>query len=118
MSNIVIKSDDLELIIVQALMTKCKEKLEGYSSPLNETIVSIFNEQEPVIKAVIHDAVVGTVASDSFKKSLQDQLNKKLANLMINKCSGLVEKSFNSLMQDQVLRTKLQNEVISIIEQK
>lgn len=117
MSDIIIKSADLEVILAQAILSKCKERLEGYNSPLNDMIVSIFNEQEPAIKAVVHEAVVGTVASDSFKKSLQDQLNKKLANLVINKCSGLVEKSFNSLMQDQVLRTKLQSEVVKIIEQ-
>lgn len=116
MSNIVLNEEQLESLLATAAVRRFKEKLEGYSSPLDGIIADAFKINEPAIRTAVYEATAKTVNSSAFTTSLVDALNHKLANLVINKCAGLVEKSFQGLMQDQVLRTKLQAAVIAIIE--
>lgn len=116
MAKILIDEEQLMSIMAKAAISRFKEKLEGYSSPLDSIITDAFKVNEPTIRKAVYEATTNTVHSDSFGKALTEALNHKLANLVISKCSGLVEKSFQNLMQDQVLRTKLQAAVVSIIE--
>ena len=118
MSSILLNEEQLESLLATAAIKRFKEKLEGYASPLDGIITDAFKINEPAIRKAVYEATTNTVNSDAFTKSLTDALNHKLANLVINKCSGLVEKSFQTLMQDQVLRNKLQSAVIAIIEGK
>jgi hypothetical protein len=71
-----------------------------------------------VIRSAIYTATGECVNSPEFAAQLTDHLRRKLAVLVINKCSGLVEKSFQELMQDAVLRNKLQSAVIDIIKKE
>lgn len=114
--SILIDEEQLQSIMARAAVTRFKEKLEGYSSPLDQIVTDAFKMNEATIRTAVYAATTECVKSESFGKQLIDALNHKLANLVINKCAGLVEKSFQALMQDQVLRTKLQSAVIEIIE--
>jgi len=116
MNDIVIKGDAIHSIIAEAAVKVFKEKIEGYRSPLEPIIDDAFKLNSEAIRKAVYSATSGCVNSPDFAKQLVQQLNHKLANLVINKCAGLVEKSFNNIMQDAVLRTKLQTAVIEIIE--
>lgn len=117
MTDIIIKAEAIQAIMAEAAVKVFKEKLEGYRSPLEPIIEEAFKANDAAIRKAVHAATSECVNSPDFAKQLVNQLNHKLANLVINKCSGLVEKSFNNIMQDAVLRTKLQTAVIAIIEQ-
>lgn len=93
-----------------------KNKLEGYNSPLEPIIADAFKVNSDVIRTAVYKATADCVNSPDFGAQLVQHLNRKLANLVISKCEGLVEKSFQSLMQDAVLRNRLQSTVIAIIE--
>lgn len=116
MAKILIDEEQVAALMANAAIMRFKQKLEGYSSPLDSIITDAFTINETAIRKAVHEATTKTVQSESFSKSLLDALNHKLANLVINKCAGLVEKSFQNLMQDPVLRNKLQSAVIAIIE--
>lgn len=114
--KILLDETQLESLMARAAVSRFKEKLEGYSSPLDSIIADAFKMNEAAIRSAVYAATTECVKAESFQKQLTEALNHKLANLVINKCAGLVEKSFQSLMQDQVLRNKLQSAVIEIIE--
>lgn len=116
--DILIDSDAVLSLMAESAIKRFKEKLEGYGSPLDPIIADAFKVHGETIRAAIYKATGDCVNSPDFKEHLVAALNHKLANLVINKCSGLVEKSFQTVMQDQVLRTKLQSAVITIIEGK
>lgn len=116
--DIIISSDTIKDIMVDAVGNRVRASVEGYKSPFDKHIQEAIQEQEENIKQAIHEAVSSAVKAPTFKKGLVEALNHKLANLVINRCSGLVEKSFNDIMQDAVLRNKLQAAVIKIIEVK
>lgn len=116
MSDILIDGNAVQALMAKAAMDVFKSKLEGYSSPLEPIIADAFKVHSETIRQAIYKATGECVNSPEFGAQLVQSLNHKLANLVINKCAGLVEKSFNNLMQDAVLRTKLQSAVIEIIE--
>lgn len=116
MKDIIIDAKQLEAIIVGAAIVQGKSVLEGWKSPLEPIILDAFKVNDGVIRQKIYAAVEGAVRDENFTASLREALNHKLANLVIQKCSGLVEKSFNNIMQDPILRTKLQTEVVKILE--
>lgn len=118
MSDVLIDSKQVHALMAHSAIAIFKQKLEGYQSPLEPLIKEAFDANASVIRQAIHKATSECVNSPEFAKSLVAALNHKLANLVINTCSGLVEKSFSQLMQDQVLRTKLQAAVIQIVEGK
>lgn len=105
-------------MMVKAVEGKIMNVLGGYNSPLDKHVKEAFDKEAETIRTTILEAVSTCVRTPTFKKSLIEALNHKLANLVINRCSGLVEKSFNELMQDAVLRNKLQAAVIKIVEGK
>lgn len=117
-TDIVIDGDAVQSLMAAAAMKIFKDKLEGYSSPLGPIIEDAFKLNSDTIRKAVYKATAECVGSDEFAASLVEHLNHKLANLVINKCAGLVEKSFNGLMQDPVLRNKLQTAVIAIIEKE
>ena len=114
--DILVDSDAVLSIMAEAALKRFKEELEGYSSPLEPIIVDAFKVNSDTIRSAIYKATAECVNSPDFAAQLVEHLNHKLATLVINKCSGLVEKSFQGLMQDAVLRNKLQSAVIAIIE--
>jgi hypothetical protein len=118
MSDIVISGDAVASLMAQAATKVFKEKLEGWQSPLGPIIEDAFKINSDAIRKAVYKATSECVNSPDFASQLTSQLNHKLANLIISKCSGLVEKSFNNLMQDAVLRTKLQSAVVEIIERE
>jgi hypothetical protein len=118
MADILVDSRQVESIMAAAVVSVFKQKLEGYNSPLDSIVTDAFKINESAIRKAVYKATQDCIGSDAFGEQLTAALNHKLANLIINKCAGLVESSFQTIMQDQVLRTKLQAAVIAIIESK
>lgn len=118
MIQVTIDNEAIKELMVKAVEGKITGVLGGYNSPLDKHVKEAFDKESETIRATILEAVSTCVRAPTFKKSLIEALNHKLANLVINRCSGLVEKSFNELMQDAVLRNKLQAAVIKITEGK
>lgn len=116
--DILISSDQVLALMAASAVNRFKNTLEGYQSPLDGIITDAFKVHGDAIRSAIYKATGDCVNSPDFAEHLMGALHHKLANLIINKCSGLVEKSFQTVMQDQVLRTKLQSAVIAIIEGK
>jgi molybdopterin-guanine dinucleotide biosynthesis protein A len=117
-SDILISGDAVQSLMAEAALRVFKSKLEGYQSPLEGIITDAFKVNSDTIRAAVYKATADCVNSPDFANQLTQHLNHKLANLVISKCSGLVEKSFQGLMQDAMLRTKLQSAVVSIIERE
>jgi hypothetical protein len=115
MTDILISKDEILSVMAGAALKRFKDKLEGYQSPLEPIIADAFTLNAGVIRAAIYKATAECVSSPDFAAQLMEHLNHKLASLVINKCSGLVDKSFQELMQDAVLRNRLQSAVIEII---
>lgn len=115
-NDILISGDAILSLMAESAVKRFKDKLEGYNSPLDSIIEDAFKIHSDTIRAAVYKATAECVNSPEFGVQLVDHLNHKLANLVINKCSGLVEKSFQNLMQDAALRTKLQSAVVQIIE--
>jgi hypothetical protein len=116
MSDILIQGDAVQALMAEAALKVVKNKLEGYNSPLEAIVTDAFKLNSDAIRAAVYKATAECVSSPDFGAQLVQHLNHKLASLVIAKCSGLVEKSFQGLMQDPILRNKLQSSVIAIIE--
>lgn len=115
MNDIVISGESVRAVMAESALKIFKGTIEGYKSPLEPIIEDAFKMNSDAIRKAVYKATEDCVASPDFAAQLTAHLNHKLANLVINKCSGLVEKSFQGLMQDAVLRNKLQSAVIAII---
>ena len=115
-TDILIDGERLQSLIAEAALARFKGSLEGYKSPLDSIVEDAFKMNSDTIRSAVYKATSECVSSPDFIAALVSHLNHKLANLIINRCSGLVEKSFHQLMQDPFLRNKLQSAVIAIIE--
>lgn len=114
-TDILLSNDAVLDLMKEAVLKKFRDKLEGYNSPLEEIISDAFKVNSDTIRRAVYRATEECVNAPEFVGQLVGHLNHKLANLVINKCAGLVEKSFQELMQDAVLRNRLQTAVITII---
>lgn len=116
--DILIDGEAIQSLMAAAAIQRFKDKLEGYGSPLDALVIDAFKVNSDAIRGAVYKATADCVNSPDFAVQLTSHLNHKLANLIINKCAGLVEKSFNEIMQDAVLRNKLQSAVIAIVERE
>jgi len=115
MENIIIKSGDLEKILVDAILSKCNDKLKGYKSPLDDIVAAVIEDNTSMIKLKIKEAIEDCTRSEGFAEALKLHLDRKLAGLFLSKCDGLIDKSFSEIMKDALMRNKLQTAVINII---
>jgi len=109
--NIIDKKSIME-IITDALNSKIGERLNGYSSPLNNIVDEVVNENADTIREICRNALKTVVSDKQFEKSVRQEFEHKVAKSMVGKLEGSVEKAVEVLRQNPTLRA----EIILVIE--
>ena len=111
---------DIEKEILQAaksgLSDAFNKELVGYNKPLSQLVQKVIAKNEDAIFLLINDEVVNLIGGDDFKTALKDELNKKLARILIERMGGELESRVNELKQNPQTRAKITLAISSIIE--
>lgn len=105
------------LSTAQAAISKSiADSLTGYNGPLTKLTSQVVDDNSSELKAMINDSFVRVIHTEEFKKSIIDAFTHKIGRLLIDKSSGLLEKTVNDLRQDAVLKSRLALAVNTVVE--
>lgn len=91
------------------------KSLLGYDSPLLKLIKEVVDDNSTELKAMISESFTNVIHTDEFKKSVTDAFIHKIGRILIDKSSGLLEKTVNDLRQDAVMKSRLSLAVDGVI---
>ena len=93
-----------------------QESLSGYNSPLLKLIEGVVQTNSVELKSMIQDSFTRVIRTDEFKQSILDAFTHKIGRILIDKSSGILEKTVNDLRQDAVFKSKLALAISSVTE--
>jgi len=93
--------------IEESIHEALRERLKGYSSPLQPIIDKVVEEKFEAIESTLNKAFSKTLEASSFQKLILEEFHRKVAKLLISKLEGSVEKAVNDIRQSPSLRAKL-----------
>jgi len=102
--------------VEESIAKAIQEGLVGYNKPLSILTAQVIESNHDVLFNLINDEFSTLLNGKGFKKSLKDALNKKLANTLINRMGGDLEKRVNELQQNPQTRAKVTLAISSVIE--
>lgn len=106
---------DILRAVNAAIGDSIRQHLTGYSSPINGLVSKVVQNHSANIEKVIDKSVTSLIKSDGFECAIHEQLNKKLAQVLISKMSGELEKQVNILKQNPQTRAKITLAISDII---
>jgi len=83
------------------------DALSSYSSPLVEAVKSALKDQEPLLKEMAKCSVDALLNSQEFRDTMNSEMRKKLARVLISQYGGELEKSVGKLKADPTTRAKI-----------
>jgi len=90
-------------------------ELTGYNKPLSTLTANVISDNSGQLYTLINDEFSTLLNSDDFKVSLKEALNKKLAQTLISRMGGELEKQVNGLKSNPATRAKITLAIDNII---
>lgn len=78
-----------------------------WNSPLGKLISEAVDSHSPEIKKVVSDALGEFANSDTFRATLKEEMNHKLAKSCVSLLESQVDKSLESIKRDPLIRAKM-----------
>lgn len=91
--------------------------LTGYQKPLSKYINKVLEKHESEFTSLIDCEVVEILNAKTFKTTLSEALNMKLAKVLVNKLGGELEKKVNELKANPQTRAKITLAISNIINE-
>ena len=92
------------------------EKLGGYNSPLDKLLQAAIDQQSSDIKSLMSSAISAALVDTSFRETIVAAVRKKLADLLIQKFGGEMEKQVNAFKSDPSTRARITVAIDEIIQ--
>lgn len=103
--------------IQKGLAQAMKERLTGYSSPLNKLIDQVVTEKEQEIKALVTEAITETVSNKAFREEAKAQIKHKIARELVNSFGeGIFKKTVDKLKSDHTLKARIVVAIENMLE--
>lgn len=102
-----LNKEDVMDLVVGAIASKFKERIEGYSSPVNNIVDAVISEQADEIREICRDTLKTVVNDKEFKKGIKTEFKRKIAKSMVGKLEGSVEKAVEILRQNPQMRAEM-----------
>ena len=112
---------DLQNHIIDGINKATKEAVAGcctaYNSPFQKIVHSVIVEHEPRLREIFNNQIDSVIKSKQFKEDVKDAFQHKLAKQLVATFNGSIDKSFNSMKSDPVIRAKSILAIQNIIDE-
>lgn len=113
MRNIIINSEDLQNILIDAFGRQLKD---SYASPARNVVDRVFEELSGEYEEVLREVLKEIIADKKFKEAVKEEFRHKVAKLLVSDLSGSVEKAVNKFRQDSTLKARMILAIENIID--
>ncbi len=86
-----------------------------YRGPVSDAVKAVAEKHQEKLNAIVENAYLSVLDSDSFADSVKLAMNDKLARCLVSGLGGEVEKRVNELKADPVTRAKITLALTEII---
>jgi len=100
-----------------AIAESIKSELIGYNKPLSKLSEAVLDKHSVEIFNLLESSVIGLVRSKSFKDSIKEGLEKKLASVLVARIGGELEKRVNELKSNPETRARITLAIAEIIKE-
>lgn len=108
--------DELLRCVQSGIAKAVNEKLGGYNSPLDKILQATIEAQSGEIRALLNSSVAAALASDGFREQIASSVRKKLADLLVQRFGGEMERQVNALKSDPSTRARITVAIDEIIQ--
>lgn len=109
--------DEINGAIKNAIKKTIETGLGGYDSPLIKIVGMVIQSHEKEIYDMLNSEFSQMMSSEELKITMKQAFNKKLANTLIDKLGGELEKTVNKLKADPATRARITLAVDKIISE-
>jgi hypothetical protein len=95
-----------------------KSKLGGYNSPLDKMINECLQKHDSDFRNLLLAAIQSAVGDDQFRESIQQQVRHKLANVLVARFGGELERQVNALKSDPATRARITLAIEEIVKER
>ena len=100
-----------------ALLSGIAKMLDsGYSQPVGKIVEAVVTKHRAEIERRVESLILDALQSPRFDVAVREEFERKVAKVLIARCSGSVEKSINDVMQNPSLRARLVLAVEGIVK--
>lgn len=108
--------EELLRCVQSGIAKAVNDKLGGYNSPLDKILASTIEAQANDIKALLNASIAAALASDGFREQIASSVRKKLADLLVQRFGGELEKQVNAMKSDPSTRARITVAIDEIIQ--
>ena len=98
-----------------AITKAITEELVGYNKPLSKLVNNSIDKHSVELSKIIDGEFSALLDSETFKASLKQALNEKLAKVLVGKMGAELEKQVTKLKQNPETRAKITLAISSVI---
>lgn len=113
---------DTEKILTEAICDGIREgvksKLTGYNSPLDVMISDALKRHDQVFRDMLYKAVADAVSEKTFREQIAEAVRHKLAQTLIQRFGGELEKQVNVLKSDPMTRARITLAIEEIVKER
>ncbi len=95
-----------------------KSKLGGYNSPLDGIINDALKQHDAALRSMLYTAVQSAVGDEAFRNEVAIAVRHKLAQALIQKFGGELEKQVNVLKSDPATRARITLAIEAIVKER
>lgn len=108
----------LERSIRDGITDAVKSKLGGYGGPMEKLLSSAFEKHVPAMRTMLEEAIASCIGDAEFVETIRSAVRHKLANTLIQRFGGEMEKQVNVLKSDPTTRARITLAIEKIVKQK
>jgi hypothetical protein len=79
----------------------------GYNQPVTKLVEEVIAKHRAEFVAHIEALVTGALSGAEFDAVVREEFNRKVAKLLITKCSGSIERSVSDVLSDPARRARI-----------
>ena len=99
--------NELKNAVRDGLRKAVADKLAGYNSPLDKMLAEVVNEKGGAIRGLLVDAISSSLDNAEWRNNIAMAVRGKLAQVLIQRFGGELEKQVNALKSDPATRARI-----------
>jgi len=104
--------------VIDGIREGVKTKLTGYNSPLDKLIAECLEKHSREFRDLLEGGIASCCTDETFRNDIQTAVRHKLAQTLIQRFGGELEKQVNVLKSDPTTRARITLAIEEIVKSK
>ena len=109
---------EMQRAVSEGLRKAVADKLSGYNSPLDKVLADAVAAKSGDIRGLLVESITSCFTEQDFRQQIATAVRHKLAQILIQRFGGELEKQVNTLKSDPATRARIILAIEEIVNAK